>query len=266
VTWAGNAEIARTVADVLEQEGFFVHVLAVSEVVDLHAYDAVVIGSAIHANRWQRDARRFVSGHLDELRRIPVWMFSSGPLDALPPTPQVDVLMERVGTLGHVTFSGNPERVRGWAERLAAALPTASAGPAREPPGRSLARLVTHGLVGWGLCAVHELWLLEVATPQRTVVVRAIAAAIIFGMVAWHYFSVRGARDPLPSASFFTGLVVVLDLALRFFAPGSSDVLMGFAGTWLPWLLVFVTTYVIGVVRATLPWSVPMRISEADAP
>jgi len=46
------------------------------------------------------------------LRHIPVWLFSSGPLDdsadhdAIAPTRDVAVLMERVGALGHATFGG----------------------------------------------------------------------------------------------------------------------------------------------------------------
>jgi menaquinone-dependent protoporphyrinogen oxidase len=299
VTWGsklgGSAGIARIVADVLEEKGFDVDALPASEVGDVRVYHAAVIGGAIYANRWHREARRFVSRNLNTLRRMPVWMFSSGPLDAsadgdaLAPIPQVDVLMERVGAQGHVTFGGrlaaysgelpakalarvrsgdwrNPERVRAWAERVAVALPNASARPAQEPPGRSPARLVTHGLVGWALCAMLVMWLLDVATPQRAVIVRAIAATIIFGMAAWHYFSVRGAREPLPAAVFFTLLVVALDLTLPSFAPRSTAVITGFAGTWLPWSLVFVTTYLTGLLRSTLPWSRPMRISEAGAP
>jgi len=47
-----------------------------------------------------------------QLRRVPVWFFSSGPLDdcaergTIPPTREVRALMDRVGAQGHVTFGG----------------------------------------------------------------------------------------------------------------------------------------------------------------
>jgi hypothetical protein len=43
---------------------------------------------------------------------VPFWFFSSGPLDDwsedrdIPPTLQVQTLLDRVGALGHVTFGG----------------------------------------------------------------------------------------------------------------------------------------------------------------
>jgi len=48
--------------------------------------DAVVVGSAVYAGRWLSPARSFVRAHLAELRQLPVWVFSSGPVGD-PPTP-----------------------------------------------------------------------------------------------------------------------------------------------------------------------------------
>ena len=41
----------------------------------------MVVGGALYAFRWHRDARRFVKRHTRSLRRVPTYMFSSGPLD-----------------------------------------------------------------------------------------------------------------------------------------------------------------------------------------
>jgi hypothetical protein len=43
-------------------------------------FDAAIVGGALYANRWNRDARRFISRHDSALRRMPSWCFSSGPL------------------------------------------------------------------------------------------------------------------------------------------------------------------------------------------
>jgi len=72
----------------------------------------VVVGGALYASRWHRQARRFVRRHASELRQCPTFFFSSGPLDdsagraAIPPVKQVKALMDRVGAREHVTFGG----------------------------------------------------------------------------------------------------------------------------------------------------------------
>ena len=85
VTWGtklgGTEGIARMIGDVLEREGFDVVVERASDVRDVGAFGAAIVGGALYANRWHRDARRFVARNVAALRRIPVWLFSSGPLD-----------------------------------------------------------------------------------------------------------------------------------------------------------------------------------------
>jgi menaquinone-dependent protoporphyrinogen oxidase len=108
----GTAEIAVAIAGSLRTQGFAVTCLRASEVRALAAFDAVVVGGALYAGRWVREARRFVARHARALRARPVWMFSSGPLDdsaqrtALAPTRAVAALMARIGAKGHATFGG----------------------------------------------------------------------------------------------------------------------------------------------------------------
>lgn len=108
----GTEELARTVGEVLRQSGHEIDVRDASELDGLQAWDAVVVGGALYAGRWKRSVRRFVERHQDELVALPVWFFSSGPLDDsakagnLAPTPQVRRLIDRVHARGHVTFGG----------------------------------------------------------------------------------------------------------------------------------------------------------------
>ena len=120
-TRGGTEELAQTVADALRQEGLAVDVVPARAVRGVGGYDAVVVGGALYAFHWHRDARRFVKRHTAELRRRPTYFFSSGPLDdsavqgGIPPVKGVDALMRRVGALGHTTFGGrlSPE-AKGW--------------------------------------------------------------------------------------------------------------------------------------------------------
>jgi menaquinone-dependent protoporphyrinogen oxidase len=145
--------------DALQREGLDVVLEAAETAVDLSRFDAVIVGGALYANRWHRAARRFVKRNAEELRAMPVWFFSSGPLDdsaeqhEILPTKQVSALMDRVGARGHTTFGGrlapdatgfiaskiakkragdwrNVDHVRAWATEVATSLRTV---PQRRP-------------------------------------------------------------------------------------------------------------------------------------
>ncbi|HXU07295.1 MAG TPA: flavodoxin domain-containing protein [Polyangia bacterium] len=162
VTWGskrgGTAGIGQMIAIMLEARGIDVVAVPVAEARSLAPFDAAIVGGALYANRWHAGVSRWVSRHTAELRRIPVWFFSSGPLDdsadrtVIPPTKQVAGLAARVCARGHVTFGGrlapdakgfiaramakthsgdwrNPFLVRAWAAEIAEALrPAATPG------------------------------------------------------------------------------------------------------------------------------------------
>jgi menaquinone-dependent protoporphyrinogen oxidase len=108
----GTEGLAEMVAQGLREEGFTVDVLPAGAVPGVDGYDAVIVGGALYALRWHRAARRFVKRHAARLCQLPVYFFSSGPLDDsashkdIPPVKGVDKLMRRVDAKGHVTFGG----------------------------------------------------------------------------------------------------------------------------------------------------------------
>ncbi|MBQ1089906.1 flavodoxin domain-containing protein [Streptomyces sp. B93] len=114
-TNGSTARIAETVAEVLNREGVPAEALPARSVPDAAAYEAVVVGGALYAGRWHKDARRFVRRHRGELAGRPVWFFSSGPLDAsasereIPPVPGVQRAMTGLDAMGHTTFGGRLE-------------------------------------------------------------------------------------------------------------------------------------------------------------
>ncbi|MDV9178117.1 flavodoxin domain-containing protein [Streptomyces sp. W16] len=154
-TNGSTAQIAEAVAEVLRKEGLTADLLPVGSVVDVRPYGAVVLGSGLYAGRWLRDARHFMSRHGRQLAERPLWLFSSGPLDAsaserdIPPVRGVRRAMARLHAKGHVTFGGCLEEgakgriaqsivrngkggdfrdfaaIEGWATRIAEELLTA---------------------------------------------------------------------------------------------------------------------------------------------
>ena len=108
----GTAGLADMIGDALRAAGCETVVSPATGIYDLTEFDAVIVASALDANRWHRDARRFVQRNTAALCRLPVWLVSSGPLDDsaeqrdIPPTTQVAKLANRIGARGHVTFGG----------------------------------------------------------------------------------------------------------------------------------------------------------------
>jgi menaquinone-dependent protoporphyrinogen oxidase len=133
----GTAGLAEHVGDDLRQSGMEVEVEPVEAVRSLAGYEAVIVGGALYAMRWVRAGRRFVKRNRTALRAVPVWMFSSGPLDdsaakaEIPPTPSVRKLMDLAGARGHMTFGGRlTQDARGFP---ASAMAKKHAGDWRDP-------------------------------------------------------------------------------------------------------------------------------------
>lgn len=289
VTWSskrgGTAGIGHALAEELKTKGIDVVAAPTNRVGALDTFNAVIVGGALYANRWAAGARRFVNRHVRQLRKVPVWLFSSGPLDDsadhtdIAPTSEVSVLAERVGAKGHVTFGGrleadargfpasamakkksgdwrNFDRIRAWAADLAAALPGATPGTPIDHPAHSLRRLLAYGVVGWALCGATMGILLQVVSVTAALVVHAIAAPVFFTLLALRYFRARGAREPLATAIIWTALVALLDLVVvAGLAMRSFEMFTSIAGTWLPFALIFAATWATGTIQSMVPMS-----------
>ena len=107
-------EIADEIALMLDAAGLEARVIPAHEVTDVETWDAVVLGSAVYAGRWVKDARRLAERHAPALRELPVWAFSSGPIGD-PPEPHEDPpefarISELVGAVDHRVFTGKLDR------------------------------------------------------------------------------------------------------------------------------------------------------------
>jgi len=107
-------EIGARIGSVLDARGHQVDVQCPSEVRDVARYDIVVLGSAVYAGHWQKDAKELVEREAPVLRHRPVWLFSSGPVGD-PPKPQevpadVEDVVAATGAFEHHVFAGKIEK------------------------------------------------------------------------------------------------------------------------------------------------------------
>ncbi|MES9538573.1 flavodoxin domain-containing protein [Actinomadura sp. NPDC000600] len=75
--------IAERIGTLLAERGFQVDVRSMAEVEDAGAYEAFVLGSAIHDRAWLPEAVDFLERERDTLAGRPVWLFSVGMPAAL---------------------------------------------------------------------------------------------------------------------------------------------------------------------------------------
>ena len=133
-------QIAETICKVLREAQLDAELKDAGSVVTLAGYDAVVLGSAVYAGNWLPDAKAFAERHQAALAKLPVWVFSSGPLGAENPQPRDDVqkLAAPLGAIrprDHRVFVGklDPHDL-GLSERLIAKAVHAPSGDFRDWP------------------------------------------------------------------------------------------------------------------------------------
>jgi len=297
VTWGsklgGTAGIGEQIAHSLEEAGHDVLAVPVRDAPSPRGFDAVVVGGALYANRWRAAARHWVEHHARDLKAIPTWVFSSGPLDTsaddgqLDPPRDVRSLMTRIGAIDHMTFGGrlektaggiahamakehagdwrNPERIRAWVQEIARELPTARPRPAETLHGHSLHRLFEYGAYGWAICALTMGMLLGLTRLSFAIAVHLIVAPVVFALLARRYQSADGARAPLATAITWTAMVGLLDAVLVAGVVRRDVALLeSFLGFWLPLALIFVASWAVGAVAAMLPVAAPVTRSDAN--
>jgi menaquinone-dependent protoporphyrinogen oxidase len=133
----GTAGLAHMIGTAFEGEGWHAAVCDAAKRPGVGDVDVVVIGGALYMNRWPSALRRWTRQHLPTLKTVPVWMFSSGPLDDsaragdIAPVPQVGRLAAQIEIHGHMTFGGRLEAHPGGF--IAGQMAKKSAGDWRNP-------------------------------------------------------------------------------------------------------------------------------------
>jgi menaquinone-dependent protoporphyrinogen oxidase len=107
-------EIGTRIGSVIGERGHQVDVRCPTDVDTLEPYDVVVLGSAVYAGHWRKEARDVAERQHELLTHRPVWLFSSGPVGD-PPVPAAaapdgDEIRTEIGALDHRVFAGRIDR------------------------------------------------------------------------------------------------------------------------------------------------------------
>lgn len=77
--YGATAEIAERIGQTLRQAGWQAEVAPADQAGDPAGYSAVVLGSAVYAGSWRKEAATYLEAHEATLAGRPTWLFSSGP-------------------------------------------------------------------------------------------------------------------------------------------------------------------------------------------
>ena len=114
---------------------------------------------------------------------------------------------------------------------------------------RKLLVILGHAFIGWALCTASMMIGMAVTTLDTALIVHAIGAPVFFFGVSLVYFTKFNYTSPLQTALIFVGFVIFMDFFLIALVINQSlEMFTSLLGTWIPFVLIFLSTSVTGLV------------------
>jgi len=102
--------------------------------------------------------------------------------------------------------------------------------------------------VGWALCAATMGIGMAKTSIENALIIHAIGAPIFFSILSLIYFQKYNYTTPLQTAIIFMVVVITVDfLVVALLINKSLDMFASLLGTWIPFALIFTSTYVTGL-------------------
>lgn len=112
----------------------------------------------------------------------------------------------------------------------------------------NIKKLMTHAFIGWALCAATMGIGMATMTLENALIVHAIGAPIYFAIVSLVYFRKFNYTSPFQTALIFVGFVIAVDFfGVALLINRSLEMFASLLGTWIPFVLIFASTYVTGL-------------------
>ncbi|MEE9574094.1 MAG: hypothetical protein V3W20_13650 [Candidatus Neomarinimicrobiota bacterium] len=115
---------------------------------------------------------------------------------------------------------------------------------------------LVHAFIGWALCTASMVFGMITLTLENALIVHAIGAPIFFTIVSLIYFQKFGYTTPLQTGIIFVCFVIIVDfVVVALLINKSLEMFASLLGTWIPFTLIFVSTYMTGIFvhRKTKP-------------
>lgn len=108
--------------------------------------------------------------------------------------------------------------------------------------------VLAHAFVGWALCGATMGIGMATMSIENALIVHAIGAPLFFAGVSLLYFSKFNYTTPLQTAIIFVSFVIATDFfVVALLINGSLEMFTSLLGTWIPFALIFASTYLTGL-------------------
>jgi hypothetical protein len=109
--------------------------------------------------------------------------------------------------------------------------------------------LLAHAFVGWMLCAATMGIGMAVTSLNNALIVHAVAAPVFFAGISLVYFRKFNYTKPLQTALVFIAFVIAMDFfVVAMLINRSFEMFTSLLGTWIPFALIFTSTYLTGIL------------------
>jgi len=109
--------------------------------------------------------------------------------------------------------------------------------------------ILIHAFVGWVLCFATIGIGMVVTSLQTALIVHAIAAPIFFAGISLVYFRKFNFTTPIQTALIFTTFIITMDFFIvAMLINRSFEMFTSLLGTWIPFALIFASTYLTGLL------------------
>jgi hypothetical protein len=113
---------------------------------------------------------------------------------------------------------------------------------------KKVAILLVHAFIGWALCGATMGIGMAAMSIENALVVHAVGAPLFFAGVSLVYFYKFNYTTPLQTAAIFVGFVIAVDFfVVALLINGSLEMFTSLLGTWIPFALIFASTYLTGL-------------------
>ena len=114
--------------------------------------------------------------------------------------------------------------------------------------------ILIHAFIGWTLCAATMGVGMAVTSVNHALIIHAIAAPIFFAIVSLVYFRKFNFTTPLQTAAIFIAFVIAMDFfVVAMLINRSFEMFASLLGTWIPFALIFASTYLTGRSKTQSP-------------
>lgn len=122
--------------------------------------------------------------------------------------------------------------------------------------------ILAHAFVGWALCTAAMVIPMVLISVETALIIHAIGAPIIYTTISLVYFNKFNYTRPLQTALIFVSFVIIVDFfVVALLVNRSLEMFASPLGTWIPFALIFISTYVTGLLTVRSSKQEPVSLA-----